>query len=125
MEAEDKYRKTKEPQSVIAYEGILYNAFNKVILSRAEDPYNQYPLAVEALVLAVPTFGKIEENVKKFKKNEWEKIKRKIQLEEKDTRRQKTLIYDALFLFVKHELERNNLLLKFREVPRGGGFTTW
>ena len=120
----------EEPKSVIAYEGILYNAFNKIITMRADHPYNMYPLAVEALILALPKWRNIEKSVNEFKEKEWENIKReidkKVEHDSKiDDRRKKTLYYDALFTFVKHKLEDAGLLLKFRRFPVGGGFEGW
>jgi len=121
-----KVEEKKETQSIIAYESILYNAFNRVIMSRAEDPFRMYPLAVEALELSVPKYNKIEDSIKEFKKSEWENMKRDIEKRtDIDERRKKTLIFDVLFLFIKHKLEDSNLLLKFRSIPIGGGFDSW
>jgi len=121
----DKHTEIKQTESTIAYEGILYNAFNRVVFSRAEDPFRMYPLAVEALVLAVPKWENIEGSIEEFKKKDWENIKREIDKKESDARRRKILYYDALFKFVKHRLEDKNLLLRFRNIPVGGGFDGW
>jgi len=121
-----KVEEKQETQSIIAYESILYNAFLRAVTMRAEDPYRAYPLAVESLSLAVPKYNNIERDIEEFKKNEWENIKREIgKRSDIDERRKKTLIFDALFTFVKHKLEDSNLLLKFRKVPIGGGFDSW
>lgn len=118
-EGSDRYR---EPTRAVAYEGILYNAVNNCIVMRSKEPIVQYPMTVEALIIALPRFNRIEENVEKFRRNEWQTIKRDIQHKEKDERRARTLAYDSLFLYIKHQLERSNLLLKFKEIPVGGTY---
>lgn len=116
-------QQAKQPQAKLAYENILFNAMNKCVMARSDDPYRRYPLAVEALILALPEYADIERKVLEYKYGGgWDNERREIERNESDTRKIKMKAYDKLFLKVKHLLESHNLLLKFKTTPVGGGY---
>ena len=119
VDVKDKY---KELISELPYEHVLAGAVARAIEARMRRPYDVYPLAVESLVIALPSFGNIEKDIQSYIKNEWSREKKQIDNEEPDKIRRKILYYDRLMVEIKHKLEAHGLLLRFRELPFGGSY---
>ena len=96
-------------QSRLLYENVLSEALKTCLRERVNDPNGKYLRSVKAFSLAMPR--RIKKEYKKW-------------LEKNNDKTYDTLLeeYDEKIEFLLGEMEKNQLLIPERTLPRGGGY---